>query len=430
MRGVVQAFAGLVLWGLAIAAVAAVPDAICRVEVCPYPGRDPAMWDALYAARSGKVYTGLCTEGESAHLYQYDPARRANRMLVDVAEFLGERGRGIRASGKIHNKPVEDDEGQLYFVPINNGSGPRSFDFNTWRGGHWLKYDPRRDKVEDLGLVDDGVGIYALTIDTRRKLLFGLGFTGYLYRFDIQRRQTTNLGRVSNWDVCREIFCDDQGCVYGSFPTARVWKYDARTEKVLDLSVTTPFDPTIFPTQLRNPMIDRTYDWRAVAWDARERVAYGITCGSGSTLFRFDPHAGKEGVITALPRLCAVAMLDGHHQDIPFSPLAFALDSQRRRIYFVPSSRPYSVEGVAETLGSDRPHHLIMYDLTRRERRDCGALRAADGRRVFGCEGASVGPDGALYLCGQVEVRDPAQATARVGDVPVALHLIIYRAGE
>jgi hypothetical protein len=68
-----------------------------------------------------------------------------------------------------------------------------------------------------------------------------------------------------------------------------------------------------------------------------------------------------------------------------------------------------------------------VYDLSRKQRFDCGALQTADGRRVFGCEAASVGPDGTLYLCGQAEVRDPAQATGRAGKVPVALHLVIYR---
>ncbi len=70
----------------------------CFVELRAYPGPDPAMWDALYAARDGKVYTGLCNEGESAHLYVYDPHKDVNTLLYDMAEVLGERGRGIRVS--------------------------------------------------------------------------------------------------------------------------------------------------------------------------------------------------------------------------------------------------------------------------------------------------------------------------------------------
>jgi hypothetical protein len=409
------------------AGLAAEASKMCFVELRPYPGSDPAMWDALYAARDGKVYTGLCTEGESAHLYVYDPHTDANTLLFDMAEALGERGKGIRVSGKLHNKPVEDEEGNLYFVPVNNGSGPLNIDFATWQGGRWLKYDPRRNRLEDLGFVDRGVGVYALTIDTKRRRLFGLGFTGYLYRFDLDRRVTTNLGRVSNWDVCRTIVCDDEGNVYGSFPTARVWKYDAKTERVDDLPLRIPFDPAVYPTQLRNPMIDRSCDWRAVTWDPVDRAIYGVTCGSGSILFRLDPHAPVDRAVVALGRLCDTAFLEGRRQDVPYSPLAFALDPRARRVYFVPSARSYSPGTYAETFGSHQPHHLIVYDLARKQRFDCGALQTADGRRVFGCEAASVGPDGTLYLCGQAEVRNPSQATGRAGTVPVALHLILYR---
>ncbi len=402
----------------------------CRVEAREYPGQDPAMWDGLCAASDGKVYSGLISEGETAHLYVYDPDKDTNVLLFDVAEALGERGRGIRTSGKIHNRPVEDREGNIYFVPLNNGSGPRSIDYLSWQGGHWMQYDPGAGKLENLGLVDEGVGIYPLTIDKERNVLFGIGFTGYLYRFDIDNRVTTNLGRVSNWDVCRNIFCDDEGNVYGSFPTARVWKYDVETERVRDLSIRMPFDATAFPTQLRNPMIDRSYDWRAIQWDPIEKVAYGITCGSGSTLFRFDPHEGPEGTITPLARMCDSRFLGAARKDIPYSTLAFALDSRNRKVYFVPSARPYTIEGYVETFGSKEPHHLIVYDIAKGKRIDLGALKTTDGRRVFGCEGAAVDPGGTVYICGQVEVTDPARATGMIDDVPVALHLVIYRPGS
>lgn len=420
----------LVAWawlGTAATIFAAPPQAVCSVELRTYPGRDPAMWDGLYAASDGKVYSGLISEGESAHFYLYDPQSDRQTMVADMAEFLGERGKGIRTSGKIHNKPVEDDEGNIYFVPLNNGSGPRSIDFNTWRGGHWMRYDPKRQKLEVLGHVDDGTGLYPLAIDRHRKYLFGIGLTGYLYRFDLNRRVTKNLGRVSNWDVCRDIFSDDEGNVYGSFPIARVWKYDARSERVLDLSITSPYDPTVWPTQLRNPMIDRSCDWRAVEWDPLKKVAYGVSCGGGSILFRFDPHDGPEGRIVPLCKMCDGRFLEGDRKDVPYSTLAFAVDSGNQRVYFAPSARPYALDAYVETFGSSEPHHLIMYDVRRAERVDLGAMQTADGRRVFGCEGASVAPDGTVYLCGQAEVRDAAQATARIGKTPVALHLVIYR---
>ncbi len=328
---------------------AQINNEICLVETREYPGKDFYMWDGLYAAKNGEVYTGLITENVSANFYVYSPSSDRNRHLYDIAEFLGERGKGIRTSGKIHNKPVEDKQGNIYFVPLNNGSGPRTIDYTSWEGGRWLKYDPKAQELKNLGLVDEGLGCYPLAIDKERDYLFGVGFTGYLYRFDIKKQVTKNYGRVANWDICRDIFCDDQGNVYGCFPIGRIWKYDAQTEKVTDLSLQLPHNPTTFPTQLINPMIDRTYDWRAVEWDPRKKVAYGVTCGSGSILFRFDPHDGEEGKITPLVKMCDGKFIEPGRQDIPYSTLAFAVDSKNQKIYYAPSAREYTIDKYAET---------------------------------------------------------------------------------
>ena len=400
---------------------------VCTVELREYPGKDPYMWDGLYAARDGKVYSGLINEGESAHFYVYDKALDKNTLLYDMAEYMDERGKGIRSSGKIHNKPVEDDEGNIYFVPLNNGGGPTTFDYTSWKGGCWLKYDPKTNQLTNMGLVDQGIGCYPLTIDKKRGYLYGIGFTGYFYRFDLKNRVTKNFGRVSNWDICRDIFCDEEGNVYWSFPTARVAKYDAKEERIYETSLRTPYDPTIFPTQLRNPMVDRTNDWRAVEWNTVEKVAYGVTCGSASMLFRFDPKDGKEGKITPLVRMCDSRFLEGDQKDIPYSTLAFAVDSKNGKVYFAPSSRGFSVQKYVETYGIEADHHLIMYDISTGTRHDLGTMKTADGRRVFGCEGASVASDGTVYLCGQAEVKDPKLSSMMIGNIPCALQLIIYK---
>ncbi|MDD4014471.1 MAG: hypothetical protein PHQ92_02360 [Petrimonas sp.] len=431
----------ILLYNLSAGVTAQVNNKKCIVETREYPGLDFYMWDGLYAASNGEVYTGLITENVSANFYVYSPLTNKNIHLYDIAKFLNERGKGIRTSGKIHNKPVEDKQGNIYFVPLNNGSGPRVIDYTSWEGGHWLKYDPKTKVLSNLGLVDDGLGCYPLTIDKERNYLFGVGFTGYLYRFDINQRVTKNLGRVSNWDVCRDIFCDDQGNVYGCFPIGRIWKYDAKTEKVIDLSIELPHDPNTFPTQLLNPMIDRSYDWRSVEWDSQKKVAYGVTCGSGSILFRFDPYDGKEGKIEYLVKMCDGKFLEPGRQDVPYSTLAFAVDSKNQKIYYAPSSREYALDkytetfeyikeaGIQKTIRYDsleQRQHLIMYDIKADKRVDLGVMQTKEGYKVFGCEAASVNNDGKLYICGQVEVSDPDKATSYVGDVPVSLQLIIY----
>ena len=405
-------------------------EKICIVEAKDFPGRDPVMWGGLYAAKSGKVYIGLCTEGESAHFYEYDPATDSMRCIADMAEFLDERGKGIRASGKIHNAPLEDNNGNIYFATMCDGSGPRNIDFTSWRGAQWIRYNPKTDKMEMLGFIDDGIGLYCTTIDRTRNVIFGLGFTGYLYRFDINKRITAKLGRVANWDVCRSIVTDDLGNVYGSFPTARIWKYNAQEQVLSDLSLRMPYDPTVFPVQLKKPMLDRTAEWRSVIWDSVEKVIYGVTCGSGSILFRFDPYAGPQGKITALGKMCSPQFLNSHRKDIPYSTLALTI-GKNRKVYFIPSNRHFDYGAVFETFAeeAEKPTaSLIAYNLKTGRREDMGSLRTTDGRHVFGCEAATCGPDGTIYFCGAVEENDPEKATGRIaGKYSSALKLLIYK---
>lgn len=408
------------------AAFSQVGERTAKLDCVEYPGSDPGIWNAVHAAEDGKVYTGLCTHAGRAHLYVYDPVAGTHKNLYDIAEFLGERGKGIRTSGKIHTRIVPDGKGNLYLATLNAAAGPHNIDYTSWEGGHWLRFDLETQSLEDLGRVAPGVGLYTINIDARRQLLFGLGFTGYLYRHDLKKGVTANLGRVSNWDICRNSVVDDLGNVYGCFPIGRVWKYDAETERVIDLSVRIPFDPTTYPVQIERPMIDRTGDWRVVHWDPVERVIYGVTTGSGSILFRFDPFDGPDGTVTELGRLCAPRYLDSKQKAIPFSTLAFALDSQRRKIYFVASARTFRRGRYFETLNAAGNFHLIAYDLKSRTREDLGVLQARDGRRVFGCEAATVAADGTVYLVGLAEVTDPDRATKRLGDIPAALHLMRY----
>ena len=63
---------------------------------------EESMWSALYGAKSGKIYIGLCTHAEAAHFYEFDPATETMRHIVDLTELHGERGEGINTNGKIH----------------------------------------------------------------------------------------------------------------------------------------------------------------------------------------------------------------------------------------------------------------------------------------------------------------------------------------
>lgn len=403
-----------------------------------FPGnrKESSMYSALSTASDGKIYIGLCTHAGASQFYQYDPVTDCMRHIADLPEFLGEKGRGIRVAGKIHTRMVEDRQGRIYFGTMCEDAGPVRIDPYSWQGPHWIRYDPKTDKLEDLGLINRLWGIYGLAIDRQRNYLFASAWNGHLYRLDIDRRVTRDLGRVDDWDVVRHIVADEEGNVYGCYPPkARIWKYDARTERIYDLSVSVPYDPTIFPRKMTNPMLERKVIWRVVEWDPVDKVIYGVN-GGNSTLFRYDPKDGPEGKVTTLEKLCSEYFYHSDRKDVPYSTLAFTIGKDRK-IYYAPVGMAFDftikVEAAAfaQDLGtlSKAPHsELVTYDLRTGKRRYLGILKTTDGRSVFGCGAAACGLDGTIYLCGAVETKDVKNAAGIVREeYPFKMSLLSYK---
>jgi len=411
--------------------LAQLPEKHVSADSREFPGsrKEGQMFSALYAAREGSVYIGLCTHAGSSQFYKYDPRADRMRHIADIAEFLGQTGKGVRTAGKIHTRPVEDAQGRIYLATMCEDSGPPNLDPYSWEGPHWLRYDPKTDKLENLGRINPLWGIYGLAIDTKRNHLFGTAWDGHLYRLDINTGVTRDLGRVDNWDDLRHIAADDRGNVYGCYPKARIWRYDPRTELVYDLSVQIPYDPLVYPRRLSNPMLDRKAIWRVVDWDPVDRAIYGIEGGS-SILFKYDPSDGPEGKVTELARLCAERYYKSNRKDIPYSTLAFTLGADRR-IYYAPAGLDFDYEARLEAarLAQTPPYsELIGYDLKSRQRLNLGMLKTTDGRHVFGCGGAASAPDGTIYLGAAVEEKDPQKAAGNAaGTHPFAMRLLIYR---
>jgi hypothetical protein len=404
-------------------------------------GLEDSMWSALYAAKSGKLYIGLCTHAEAAHFFEFDAQTQQMHHVADLTVFKGERGKGIRTSGKIHVRMSEDEQGRVYFGDFCEDTGPECVDPASYRGPHWFRYDPTQGRLENLGQINRQWGLLGMVLEPKYRRLYGLAEDGHLYAMDLATRVTTDLGRVDDWDICRTIFADDEGNVYGSYPIGRVWKYDPKRDRLLDLRGTRlPLDPRATPRTMSNPLIDRKVYWRVIEWEPKERVAYGVVVGD-SMLFRFDPYDGPEGTITPLVRLCAERYLDADPSLIPVSTLALTITPQRQLYYAPVVSVAFDYAGTswdvaderkftAHLTGKDVPPEsaLVVYDIDRKERRELGILRTHDGRRVFGLGGACTGQqDGKIYFVGAVEESDPKRVANRIDNKwPFSMALLCY----
>lgn len=427
----------VIKWIIAILVVAMVSwhvspaqaQEIIRMRALEYPGdkKDDSMWSGIYTAKSGKIYIGLCTHADAANFYEYDPGTAVFTHIADLTIFKGERGRGIRTSGKIHVSFVEDRQGNIYFGDFCEDNGPESIDPSSYEGSHWFRYDPESKTLTNLGMISRHYGLLGMAIDPERHQLYGLAEDGHLYTYDLERGVTLDKGRVDDWDICRTIAADDQGRIYGAFPVNRVWQYDPVTDRTIDLpNLRIPNNSRVSPRTMSNPKIDRKTLWRILEWKPDERVFYGIT-NADSRLFRFDPFAGDAGTITPLPLMCADRYLDADPKQIPIATLAFTLASNNK-IYYAPVTVAfdYSAESwdvrderkfTSRVIQKKQPPRsvLIEYNIETGKRREVGLMETEDGRAVYGLGGAVYSPlDNRLYFAGAIEEHNPEKIAGEI----------------
>ena len=375
---------------------------------------------------AGKVYSGLCTHGGSALFYEYDPAAGGNRLIADIGEFLGDKGTGERTHGKIHTRPAEDNRGRIYFATGNQGSGPRTIDPSTWvnRGSHLLRYDPSNRKLEDLGQVTPNFGSYGLVLDRQRELVYLTCFNSHLYRFDIKQRSSRDLGRVANWDVNRMIAIDGSGNVYGTSENHWIWKYDVESDRLVELPLQIPHDPTIrLNYSSGHPVLDRRQIWRDVEWDPVDKKIYGIECGR-SLLFAFNPAEGPHGSVRQLDDMA----LEMHRRQnrFPYATLAMGLNPGVE-IYYATASRSFDYGADDQETEASAGTYLERYDLKTGQKQVLGAMVAPDGRMVLGLGGCQVAKDGKVYFCGALQEPNKNKvAGLAAGRDPYRLQLMVW----
>jgi len=381
--------------------------------------RDAHFWSAIYIASNNKVYVGTSTHASAASVYEFDIATSTMRHLAHLSILLDELGKGIWTNGKIHVKMQELD-GYVYFSSFCEDNGPPAIDAGSYNGAYWFRINMENGKVEALARVSNLWGTTGQAMDPKRRIIYGLDEIGHLRRYFIDENYTEDLGRVDNWDVCRTIFTDDSGNVYGSYPPGRIWKYDAQRERIFDLEYLR-LPVTIDSRSMANPMLDRRAQWRIIEWDPVDKVAYGIIGGS-NLLFRFDVNKGPEGEITPLVQLCAPDYRGGNPFNVPHATLAMTINQKDRKIYYIPVTRgDFDYDLVSTEIGIsgkkavpsqvNRPRsysYLVPYDLKTGVREDVGILVPTDGSYARGMEGAATDKDGKVWFVGSFEQSDEA----------------------
>jgi sugar lactone lactonase YvrE len=403
------------------------PARTVQVDYRVFPGlaEMDGSWAALLAASDSKVYAGLACHGGDGHLVYYDAETDRVRDLGNLTALCGESFLKRGPQSKIHAKFGEGKDGRVYFG-THAGYWWDYARFATkegYPGAHWMAYDPKTDRLEDLGLACPNEGINTGAYDPVWNRIYGLTHPrGHFVYYDVAAHTAIDKGRVNNFEsICRTLGIDNKGNVYGSFGEGQIFRYDPRADRISELSLRLPIRPK--GISLGRDYYKSETAWRVVVWDDVSKQFYGVE-ESASNLFSFDPKAGPEGEIRRLGQLCIAGFEE--RRDLPYPTLSLALGHDRK-LYYAAAGLEFDYFGSSEPATS----HLLIYDLKVGRAEDLGEMLLEDGRRVLGTNAATTGPDGTIYFVGAIEVRSeagrPTEAARKIGNVHYRLALIIYR---
>lgn len=280
----------------------------------------------LYYPDKNLVYCGM-TAFNNDLLYAFDPENGQFRSCGyrDVAE---------KYEIKIHHSLELDADGIVY------GATGGLHDIDEYLkspGGSIFKFDPSSGQIEKIAVPLPHIYIQSLTLDKKRKILYGTtSRICKFFKYDLETQQTHDLGLINTEPEHSAL--DDEGCFWGSWldtcqQKLKLFRYDPENEGMEHFDFGIPSTPVTLKRygKPHDNEIDRLIN-------GEDGYLYlGTELGM---FFRLDPknreikYLGKPCVELRLPALAMGknGLIYGAGGD-GYQVEAFAFDREKERFY-------------------------------------------------------------------------------------------------
>src|SRR5260370_37092386 len=164
-------------------------------------------FNGIGVSHDGTVYYVLSSAKYkvAGQMYSLDPKTKGVTHLAELSDAVGEGKIKAVAQGKSHVDFFEDT-GKLYFSThlgyYNQVAGVERTaavpdGYLPYPGGHFLSYDTKTGKFENLATAPGGEGIITMNMDVQRRRMYGITWpTGHFLRYDLKSRALKDLGTL------------------------------------------------------------------------------------------------------------------------------------------------------------------------------------------------------------------------------------------
>ncbi len=365
-------------------------------------GLGPGSWhiySSMGTSPNGDIYAGICNysyaqglteELNGAHLVRYSPQEDRVYDLGDMQDVTGQRTQTTAyAQSKIHTPILFDADGTAWFGTHSVErdylpGGKQKLYPDKYPGGHWICYEPAKNRFTDFGIATPGESIMGMAYDPVRRKIFGTTHEkSLLVEYDIKTQTSLVRATVGKYPTRMMAYLAD-GSIYTFDERGWVIRYN-------------PDKQTIERTGLRIPNGGCEADLISVfslCTDSSRTHLYGISTLIDEVTVKnlikggylFELSLSDDGNLN-LADLGSASVAGGTviSEAGLFHAMTMGMDG---KVYWTAPQK-------------DAPVHLISYDPRTGQRRDYGEMWAEDNSAyAYAIFAAATGLDGSLYWSG------------------------------
>ena len=260
-----------------------------NIKFIKYPGfpDQHSTWNDIgYSKVHNKIFIGVTNHKDNIALFEYDVAHREMKNLG----FLGELSnlRKFQWQGKVHSKIMEGADGKMYFA-TDGGEVREEYLMNNpqgYAGGFFFEWDPKHEKLTNLGMGLQYDSLKDLDIDTKTGTLYAITYPqAHFLVYKTKENELRDFGRLASAHVPRVLFTDQWGNCYYTDWRQRLVKYEVATDQLV-------FAKDALPYFSGTPGAFIVTGITSYAKDHEKGIIYLITYGAQIIAF----HPKKEGI--------------------------------------------------------------------------------------------------------------------------------------